>query len=130
MRIDSFFYRFGFRFGSPGWDSAEPQPELTQLVDGRRPGRALDLGCGTGANAIYLGRQGWDVIGVDFVPEAVATAKERALKALCQARFIVGDVTHLRQVGISGPFDLLVDIGCYHAIPGGLRDAYRPRSPP
>ena len=38
--------------------------------------------------------------------------------------FVVADVTHLRQAGIAGPFDLLVDIGCYHAIPEGLRDAY------
>jgi len=124
MRTDSFFYRFSYRFGSPRWDSAEPRAELKQLVEGRRPGHALDLGCGTGADAIYLGRQGWDVVGVDFVPGAIATARERALKAGASARFVVGDVTHLRQFGIAGPFDLLIDIGCYHALPVGLRDAY------
>ncbi len=124
MRADSLFYRYTYRFGSPRWDSAEPPSELEHLIDALRPGCALDLGCGTGASAIYLGRRGWDVVGVDFVPEAIATAKARAVSAGSSASFVVGDVTHLREAGVTGPFDLLIDIGCYHAIPEGLRDAY------
>jgi len=124
MRLDSLFYRLAYRFGRPRWDTTEPRPELAGLLQGRRPGRALDLGCGTGTDAIYLAGQGWEVTGVDFVPEAIETARTRARAAGSTASFVAGDVTRLRQAGASGPFDLMMDIGCYHAIPAGLRDAY------
>jgi SAM-dependent methyltransferase len=122
MKPDLFFYRLSYRSGRPRWDSTEPRPELKGLLQDRPPGRALDLGCGTGTDAIYLAKQGWDVVGVDFVPEAIATASARA--AGSTASFVTGDVTRLRQAGVDGPFDLLIDIGCYHAIPAGRRDAY------
>ncbi len=124
MRLDSFFNRLAYRFGNPRWDTAEPRPELAEIVHGHHPGRALDLGCGTGTNAVYLASQGWEVVGVDFVPAAIETATARALKAGSMARFVRADVTRLREGGVDGPFDLLVDIGCYHAIPAGLRAAY------
>jgi len=63
MRLDSLFYRLAYRFGRPRWDTAEPRPELDGLLQGRRPGRALDLGCGTGTDAIYLASHGWEVTG-------------------------------------------------------------------
>jgi len=124
MRLDSLFYRLSYRFGKPRWDTDEPRPELKEVLEGRPPGRALDLGCGTGADATYLAQEGWEVVGVDFVAEAIEKAKARALDAGSTVRFVVGDVTKLRESGIDGPFDLLVDIGCYHAIPAGLRSAY------
>ncbi len=124
MRRDSAFYRLAYRFGKPRWDSTEPRPELKALVDGQPPGRALDLGCGTGTDAIYLAGHGWDVVGVDFVPEAIQVARTRAHDAGSAASFVLGDVTQLHHAGISGPFDLIIDIGCYHAIPARLRDAY------
>ena len=45
---------------------------------GPRPGRVLDLGCGTGSDVIYLASLGWDAVGVDFAPRAIATARSRA----------------------------------------------------
>ena len=106
------------------WDSTEPRPDLIELVRHRPPGRALDLGCGTGASARYLAGQGWDAVGVDFSPEAIAVARSRAAAAGSSARFAVGDVTRLREAGLEGSFDLVIDVGCYHAVPAGLRDAY------
>lgn len=124
MRLDRLFYRLTYRFGRPRWDTDEPRPELEALVRSRPPGRALDLGCGTGANAVYLASRGWDVVGVDFAAEAIAKARGRALDAGADVRFLVGDVSRLAEAGVEGPFDLVLDIGCYHAIPAGRRDAY------
>ena len=67
------------------------------------------------------------MVGVDFVAEAIDTAKRRALESgtsLRSLRFVEGDVTRLRQAGVPGPFDLITDTGCYHAIPADSRDAY------
>jgi SAM-dependent methyltransferase len=124
MRLDSLFYRLSYRYGSPRWDTGEPRAELKELVEGRPPGRALDLGCGTGTNAVFLAKQGWEVVGVDFVPEAVEAARKRALASGVSVSFVVGDVAQLRRTGVVGPFDLVVDVGCYHALPESLRDAY------
>ena len=124
MSIDSFFYRLAYRSGRPRWDTAEPQPELAELIRGHPPGRALDLGCGTGTDAIYLTSQGWEVTGVDYVPRAIAAARSRAAAARSPARFAVGDVTRLREAGVSGDFDLVIDIGCYHGVPSRRRYSY------
>ncbi len=124
MRRNSLFYRFAYRFGTPRWDSPEHRPELEELARNHRSGRALDIGCGTGSDALYLASQGWDVVGVDFVPQAIASARGRALARGSTARFVAGDASRLREAGIAGPFDLIVDIGCYHSIPDRFRDAY------
>jgi SAM-dependent methyltransferase len=124
MRLDSVFYRLAYRSGRPAWDSTEPRPELAELVRGRPPGRALDLGCGTGTDTLYLASQGWDATGVDFTPQAIATARSRAATARSAATFVAGDATRLSEAGIGGDFDLVTDTGCYHGVPAHLRDAY------
>ena len=98
-------------------------PELIEVVEGARAlptGRALDIGCGTGTNCAYLLAHKWDVTGVDFVASAVSVAKRRAPGA----RLLTGDVTRLDGLGVSGPFDLLLDLGCFHSIPDPRRDDY------
>ena len=124
MRRDVLFYRFAYRFGKPRWDTAEPRPELQALVRDLAPGRALDLGCGTGASVLYLASQGWEAVGVDFAAEAITAATQNARRAGVNATFVLGDASRLDEASVQGPFDLLLDIGCYHAIPAGRRDAY------
>jgi SAM-dependent methyltransferase len=124
MMISSLFYRLAYRSGTPRWDSPEPRPELAELAQRRPPGRVLDLGCGTGSDVLYLASLGWEAVGVDFVPQAIAIARSRAAASGSSATFIVGDVTRLREAGVVGPFDLVIDVGCYHGIPAGRRDAY------
>ena len=117
------FFQFAYLFGFKPWDSGVPPPELVELIEGPKPlqrGRALDIGCGTGTNCKYLLDHGWDVTGVDFVPRALAVAKRKAPGA----KLLIGDVTRLRDLGVSGPFDLMLDLGCFHAIPDARRDAY------
>ena len=62
------------------WDSGTPEPMLIELVESRaiEPGRTLDVGCGTGTNAIYLAQHGFDVVGVDVSRIAVETARAKA----------------------------------------------------
>ena len=124
MALDRILYRLTYRLGTPRWDTGVPQPELEELVRGRAPGRALDLGCGTGADAVYLAGHGWDAVGIDFAPEAIAAANKKAADAGVSAAFVHGDASRLADAGVQGPFDLLLDIGCYHTIAASRRDAY------
>lgn len=117
------FFELAYLLGFKPWDTAVTPPELVELIEGPNPlktGRALDIGCGTGTNCKYLLGHGWDVTGVDFVPRALAVAKKKAPGA----KLLIGDVTRLRDLGVSGPFDLMLDLGCFHAIPDARRDAY------
>ncbi|MET0994395.1 MAG: class I SAM-dependent methyltransferase, partial [Mycobacterium sp.] len=100
---------------------------LVELVEGPNrltPGRALDLGCGTGRNAIYLARHGWETTGVEMAGYAVELAGRTAAAEAVTVRFIQGDVTRLSDLDIGTGFTLFMDGGCYHMIPAGRRDAY------
>lgn len=108
------------------WERSVPPTDLIDLVEGPEalaPARALDLGCGTGPDSIYLAQHGWDVIGVDMVPEALAAARRNAAAKGVRARFIQGDVTRLRD-GVDGTFELLLDFGCFHTLPPDERGTY------
>jgi SAM-dependent methyltransferase len=102
--------------GNPPWDRGISPPELLDYIETHPPGRAIDLGCGTGTNVITLARAGWQVTGVDFVPRAIGMARRKARSAGLNVHLMIGDVTRLH--GIDGPFDLALDLGCFH----GLRD--------
>jgi SAM-dependent methyltransferase len=112
------------------WDTNVSPPELVATVEGPDalpPGRALDLGCGTGTNSIYLAQHGWQVIGVDFTAPAIERAKlklARAGKLSGSVRFLQGDVTHLDALNLSPGFTLFFDLGCLHGIPPAGRARY------
>jgi cyclopropane fatty-acyl-phospholipid synthase-like methyltransferase len=113
----SWSFDLRYLLGRPPWDTAVTPPELVELVEGGGlpPGRALDLGCGTGTNCIYLARHGWEVVGVDFSILAIRRARRKARWAGVDCRFYRGDVTDL--VFLTDPFDLALDIGCLHSLP-------------
>lgn len=106
----------------PPWDTGVSPPELLEFIRQHPPGRALDLGCGTGTNAITLARHGWEVIGIDFAHLAIREARAKARQAGVKAKFLVGDVTRLE--GIEGPCDLILDIGCFHSLSAEGRERY------
>lgn len=123
----SIVFRAMYRFGLKPWDSGIPPPELKALIEGpeaRSPGRALDLGCGTGTNAIYMAQHGWDVTGIDFVPRAVDMAHAKVAAAAVKPQIVLGDVTRLHDLNIGVGYSLVFDLGCLHSIPDGRRDAY------
>ena len=107
--------------GKRRWDTGVSPPELERFVASHPPGRALDLGCGTGTNAVYLALHGWSAVGVDFAGRAIAKARRRARDAGVSCTFLVGDVTQLE---VAGPFDLALDLGCLHSIAISGRTGY------
>mgnify|MGYP001409785614 CR=1 FL=1 len=92
------------------WDTGVTPPEVMAFLEVTPPARALDLGCGTGTNAVTLARRGWQVTGVDFVPQAIRKARARAAAAGLAIDFRRADVTDLGD--LTGPFDYGLDIGC------------------
>lgn len=120
-------YWLAYRVGLAVWRRSTPPADLVALVEGPSAlpaGRALDLGCGTGTDVIYLATHGWDVTGVDTVPKALAAARRDATAAGVAPRFVHGDVTRLHQLGVGDGYSLLVDFGCFHTLPEDRRPAY------
>lgn len=72
--------------------SASPNRFLVTEADGLAPGRALDLACGEGRNAIWLAELGWQVTGVDFSEVAIAKARERATRDGVGVDFVCADL--------------------------------------
>ncbi len=121
------FVRFSERYahGEVPWAAELPPPEVIAYLATASPGRGLDLGCGYGRTSIYMAQKGWQVDGVDYIPQAIAEAKKRAAEAAVGDRinFHTASVTKLDF--LSGPYDLAVDIGCMHAFAGTELSAYR-----
>lgn len=117
------FYNLWYRHGTPPWVIG-PRPELVHLVTTGvlPPGRAIDLGCGVGDNAIFLAQHGFTVTGIDYSPAAIEQARSKAGDAQVDVTFTVDDLTRLRTV--HGPFDLLVDYGTLDDLNTRDRDAY------
>jgi len=106
----------------PPWDTGVTPPELERFVASHPPGRALDLGCGTGTNVVYLARHGWTAVGIDYACRAVAKARQRARAAGVRCELYVADVTRLDF--LEPPFHLALDIGCLHSLAVGDRPRY------
>jgi SAM-dependent methyltransferase len=107
------------------WDDPAPPPEIVALGEELSPGRALDLGCGYGRVAIFLARLGWSVDGIDFIPKAIAVARQRAsaVGVSERARFHVASAARLDF--LRPPYDLAVDIGCMHSFTEELLRGYQ-----
>jgi SAM-dependent methyltransferase len=102
-------------------DAYEEEPDgvmvgdhiLDAELEGLQRGRALDLGCGSGANALKLAGQGWLVVGVDWADNAIELARQSAKARAVDATFLVGDITEWIP---PGKFDLVIST---YALPGG-----------
>jgi SAM-dependent methyltransferase len=126
--LDGFFPR-----GADWWDGfyadrdkpipffvAKPDENLVSYLEHGlvTPGRALDLGCGPGRNAIHLARHGFTVDAVDLSATAIAWAEERADDV--DVRFIQGNAFELAL----GTYDLIYDSGCFHHLAPHRRVTY------
>ena len=117
------FYDLWYRFGTPPW-VGNARPELVEMVQtgDLLPGRAIDLGCGEGDNAIFLAEHGFQVTAVDFAPSAIAKARAKASDAGVDVDFVIDDITTLATV--SGTFDIVVDYGTFDDLSTKQRAAY------
>ncbi len=107
-----FFFNLRYFRKKTPWDSGISPPELLEFIANHPPGRAIDLGCGTGTNVVTLAQHGWQVSGVDFIPRAIRITQRKIKAAKIDANLYVDDVTKLRK--ITGKFDLALDMGCFH----------------
>ena len=99
----------------PAWDIGRAADELRKVVrEGTvRACRVVDLGCGSGTDAIFLASQGFDVTAIDISPTALHQAKEKALKAGVSVTWLLADVLDPPSIG---RFDFIYDRGCYHNV--------------
>ena len=100
-----------------GWDqrydtsefvwATEPNRFLPPEVEGLTPGRALDVACGEGRNAVWLATQGWDATGIDFSSVGLAKAAQLAEHAGVTCDWVVADTTEPFPESL-GAFDLVI----------------------
>ncbi len=115
-------YEWRYLFDQPVWDTGISPPELREYLSTHSPGRALDLGCGTGTNVVTLAKAGWQVSGVDFSRRAIGLARRKLKQHGLEAELWVESVTQLRPIKPS--FDLILDIGCFHQLENKEREKY------
>ena len=84
---------------------AEPNRFLVEEVEGLTPGRALDVACGEGRNAVWLASRGWKVVGVDFSSVALAKARRMAEDRGADVEWVEADV--VSWIPLRGVFDLV-----------------------
>lgn len=111
--------------GNLPWDSGLVSQELILAVEQQwlTACRAVELGCGTGTNAIYLAEQGFQVTAIDVSAKAIELAQAHVRQMAHPPRFLVADITRLP--ALDGPFQFIFDRGCYHCLRLTDLDAYR-----
>jgi SAM-dependent methyltransferase len=121
------YERFLTRYqeGRIPWDNPSPPPEIVALKETLPAGRALDLGCGYGRTAIFLAYYGWRVDGIDFIPQAIDTARRRATAVGVAERINFHVASAAALDFLDPPYDLAVDIGCMHSFNDEMLRSYR-----
>jgi SAM-dependent methyltransferase len=109
--------------GTPTWDIARPQPAVVQLAEeGAFVGSVLDVGCGTGENALHVAARGHEVLGVDIAGGAIAKARAKARERDIEATFVELDALRLGELGRT--FDSALDVGMFHSLEDDERRIY------
>ncbi len=104
-----------YQSGITPWELDRPDSRLIRIIEREavKPCRVLDIGCGTGSNAIWLSGRGFEVSAIDFSPLAIEKAKEKARQERADIRFQVSDFL-LEKKG-EPEFEFIFDRGCFHS---------------
>ena len=109
--------------GTPPWDIGRPQKEFVGLARrGEITGSVLDIGCGTGENALFFAAEGHEVWGVDSAPHAIAKAKRKAEERGLTVEFLVLSALELKR--LARTFDTATDSGLFHTLSDGDRPVF------
>ena len=109
--------------GFPPWDIGTAQPEVVRIAEsGGFTGAVIDVGCGTGENALELSARGLPVVGVDAAPRAIEKAQAKALERDLPVEFLVADAFSLD--GLGRRFDTALDCGVFHVFEDRERPMY------
>jgi SAM-dependent methyltransferase len=119
VTADEWEARYGAR--GPVW-SGRVNPWLAEVAAGLPPGRALDLACGEGADAIHLAQHGWQVTAVDFAANALARGAAAAAEAGVGQR-ITWEQADLTSGALWAPPYDLVALSFFHPTTSAERDA-------
>jgi 2-polyprenyl-3-methyl-5-hydroxy-6-metoxy-1,4-benzoquinol methylase len=109
--------------GAPPWEIGRPQDDVVRLEGrGGFKGKILDLGCGSGENALFLASKGYEVLGIDRVPAAIEKAKAKAAERKIECAFQVADALELGK--LKKTFDTVLDCGLFHVFSDEDRQKY------
>ena len=125
-RLNPEFWEHRYQEGTTRWDLGQAAPPLAHLLtqpDAPEPGRAIALGCGRGHDALLFARHGFEVLGVDYAPSAIAAATAAATAQELPAQFIQRDIFELLPE-YAGQFDYVIEHTCFCALEPDLRDRY------
>ena len=109
--------------GPAPWDLGRPQPAVVRLAaEGGFAGAVLDVGCGTGENALHVASLGLTVLGVDVAQTALAIARAKADDRGIEVEFAAADALQLQRLGRG--FQTVLDCGLFHACDNDERAGY------
>lgn len=103
------------------WPTLDPDLESALARYGVRSGTFVDLGTGPGTQAVKLAKRGFQVTATDVSPAAIAYAARKAKAQGADVLFMTDDILATR---LSGPYDAVLDRGCFHVIAPEQRDLY------
>lgn len=108
--------------GPAPWDVGV-QPAVARVAaEGGFTGAVLDVGCGSGDNALHIASLGLPVLGVDVAETALSRARDKATERGIEAEFAIADAFRLDRLGRR--FDTVLDCGMFHTCDAGERPGY------
>jgi cyclopropane fatty-acyl-phospholipid synthase-like methyltransferase len=107
--------------GKAPWEIGKPQRVFVEAAD-QITGSILDVGCGTGENALFFAQRGRRVTGIDFLSEPISEAKRKAQQRGIQSNFLVMDALALKE--IPEVFNSVIDCGLFHVFSDEDRQRY------
>jgi len=110
------YFRRAYETGRHGWPAVGVSPMVARFLRSAktRRGRALDIGCGEGRHSVAFAQRGFDAVGVDLEPKALARARAAAKGVGAQPLFLQANVFALPFSPVA--FDVVMDYGCLHHV--------------